>query len=140
MSKTPKLPAKVIQAAADAFANDTATRRSLHAIGLPARLYPAIRADAEDIRKRFNHELSVQMGETLMDMTERLRAESGKLSTGQLPVAIGILTDKVKALNESGGPTSQHLHLHLGSNDRTGAITALLGKHGERLVKPVEPA
>ena len=132
MSAKRKLPQSTITAAAEAFAAGTATRRTLQALGLPQRQYPAIAAEADEELKRFRHALSGVLAETIMDLTERLRADSGKLSVGQIPVTIGILADKHRALNDTGGPISQHVHLHLADGDRHGAIAALLGKHAER--------
>lgn len=130
------LPPAVLATAADMVIAGTATRRSLQKIGVPEKQYPALAAAADDTLKQFRHNLSVRLEDLILALVSKLQAEHGKLATGQLPVAIGILTDKHKALTEAGHPSSQHLHLHLGSDDRTGAIAALLGKHGERLRAP----
>jgi hypothetical protein len=140
MSTKKPIPPGVLDAAAKKFAAGTATRRSLHAIGVPQRQYPAIATAADDELKRFRHALAGILGETAMDMALRLKAESGSMPVGQLAVPLGILVDKHKGLIDAGQPATQHLHLHLGSDDRTGAITALLGKHSERVAKPVAPA
>lgn len=65
------------------------------------------------------------------------RAEEAlpKASALQAATAYGIFSDKINR----PGPTSQTLHIHLASGDRSGAIAALLGKHGERVSSRCEP-
>lgn len=52
-----------------------------------------------------------------------------KASALQAATVYGILGDKLAR----PGPTNQTLHIHLAAGDRSGAIAALLGKHGERV-------
>ena len=132
MNTKRKLPQSTIDAAAEQFAAGKATRRTLQAIGVPQRQYPALRDAADEELKRFRQAYSCTLETIIMDLSERLQRDSDKLTIGQIPVTLGILSDKHKAINDSGGSTSQHLHLHLAAGDRSGAISALLGKHGER--------
>lgn len=133
MSKPKKIPAKALNAAAQAFADGTATRRTLQAVGIPQRQYPAIKDEADNTLRAFKQALSRALESTIMDMSERLHGESGKLSVGQIPVALGILIDKHKAVNEGHAPTHQALHIHLTSNDRDGMLKQLLGRANDRV-------
>jgi len=65
-----------------------------------------------------------------MDMAlEQTKATIHKASALQAATVYGILGDK----HSKPGPTNQTLHIHLAAGDRSGAIAALLGKHGERV-------
>ena len=65
-----------------------------------------------------------------MDMAlDQTKATIHKASALQAATVYGILGDK----HSKPGPTNQTLHIHLAAGDRSGAIAALLGKHGERV-------
>lgn len=71
-----------------------------------------------------------------MDMAlDQTKATMHKASSLQAATVYGILGDKLAR----PGPTNQTLHIHLAAGDRAGAVAALLGKHGERVLPKCDP-
>lgn len=132
-----QLTPEALTVAVKAFATGTATRRTLQASGIPQRHYPQLAMTAQEELELFRTELSGELRGILRKLTKRLHDESEKISTAQLPVAIGILTDKHRDLH-SGASAAQSLHLHLHGADRDEAMARLLGAGHARPVKRAE--
>lgn len=128
MRKKKLSPENIIKAA-EAFATGTASRRKLQAQGIPQRQY-AVLADASTAPlETFRTHLRGVLACTITAMSERLRDEVSELSTAQLPIALGILTDKHSGLTE---PKNAALHFHFYGKDRAKLMAGIIGADVQR--------